>query len=81
MPTEAHTEQSKGDFEKQKDTLSLQNNDDYEHKIGANMVHEKRATSLESDLTEIIQIWSKLPEHIRIAIKALIQTYNGNIKD
>ncbi len=35
---------------------------------------ESRTEELPSDLAEIVAVWSKLPEHIKQAIKALIQT-------
>ncbi len=39
---------------------------------------------LSLDLAEIVTIWPELPEHIKAAIKALVQTYSGenvNVKD
>ena len=35
---------------------------------------------LPSDLTEIVRLWPELPEHIKAAIKALIQTYKAETK-
>ena len=32
------------------------------------------------DLEQIISVWPELPEHIKAAIKALIQTYNKETK-
>jgi len=31
-------------------------------------------------LAEIVAVWPKLPEHIKAAIKALVQTYNTEQK-
>jgi hypothetical protein len=33
------------------------------------------ASKLSPDLTEIISIWPKLPEHIKAAIKLMVQDY------
>lgn len=35
---------------------------------------ETQPENLSPDLTEIVAVWSELPEHIRAAIKALVQT-------
>jgi hypothetical protein len=32
------------------------------------------------DLAEIIQVWPELPEHIKAAIKALVQTHTKGVK-
>ena len=37
-------------------------------------------SELPSDLAEIVQLWPELPEHIKAAIKALIQTHITEIK-
>jgi hypothetical protein len=42
--------------------------------------HENQVDSLPPDLTEIVAVWPDLPEHIKAAIKALIQTHNTEIK-
>jgi hypothetical protein len=36
---------------------------------------ENQAQNLPDDLAEIIAIWPELPEHIKEAIEALVQTY------
>jgi hypothetical protein len=36
--------------------------------------------SLTSDLVEIVAVWPELPEHIKAAIKALIQTHKTENK-
>jgi len=36
--------------------------------------------NLSSDLAEIVTVWPELPEHIKAAIKALIQTYKTEKK-
>ena len=76
--TEPNRQPSNELLASQHDTLPIQNNNSSEHQTGANMVHE--ITELPSDLTEIVQLWSELPEHIKAAIKALIQTHNKEIK-
>jgi len=35
---------------------------------------------LPSDLAEIVAVWSGLPEHIKAAIKALVQTHTKDGK-
>jgi len=37
-------------------------------------------SELSPDLVEIITLWPELPEHIKAAIKALIQSHNKEIK-
>ena len=35
---------------------------------------------LPTELAELVTIWHKLPEHIKAAIKALVQTHNTEVK-
>ena len=37
-------------------------------------------SELSPDLPEIVTVWLELPEHIKVAIKALIQTYQSEKK-
>jgi hypothetical protein len=37
-------------------------------------------SELPSDLAKIVAVWPSLPENIKAAIKALIQTHNSEIK-
>ena len=74
--TEPNRQPSNGLSVEQHNTFSTQNNNSSEHQIGANMVHFLK----DSDLEQIVAIWSKLPEHIKAAIKALAQTHNTEIK-
>ena len=35
---------------------------------------------LPTELADIVTIWHKLPEHIKAAIKALVQTHSNEVK-
>ena len=35
---------------------------------------QKESDPLSSDLTQIVEVWPELPEHIKAAIKAIIET-------
>ena len=37
-------------------------------------------SELPSDLAEIVALWPSLPEHIKAAVKALVQTHITEIK-
>ena len=41
---------------------------------------ETQPENLSPDLTEIVAVWPELPEHIRNAIKALVQTHKPEKK-
>jgi hypothetical protein len=41
---------------------------------------ENQADSMPPDLAEIAQVWLELPEHIKAAIKALVQTHSKKAK-
>ncbi len=41
---------------------------------------KNQADYLPSDLAEIVTVWPELPEHIKAAIKALIQTHKTEMK-
>ena len=41
---------------------------------------QKEFVELPSDLAEIVSIWPELPEHIKAAIKAMIETFRANSK-
>ncbi|MHC4075946.1 MAG: hypothetical protein ACYSRZ_05980 [Planctomycetota bacterium] len=38
---------------------------------------QNESVELPSDLAEIVAVWTSLPEHIRAAIKALVETHKG----
>jgi hypothetical protein len=37
-------------------------------------------SGLPPDLAEIVAVWPELPEHIKAAIKAMIETFRANSK-
>ncbi len=39
-----------------------------------------REASQDSDLATVVEAWPELPEHIKAAIKVLVQTYNREKK-
>ena len=79
--TRPYTDKTNDNFKEQEETLSIHNNDNSVNKIGANMVHEKTLLQPDHRLVEIVDVWSELPEHIKSAIKALVQSYiNRNIE-
>jgi hypothetical protein len=41
---------------------------------------QKSADSLPNDLAKIVAVWPSLPEHIKAAIKAMIETFKANSK-
>jgi len=41
---------------------------------------ENQADSMPPDLAEIVPVWPELQEHIRAAIKALVQTHSKETK-
>ena len=68
--TELNRQPSNGISAEQHNTLPIQNNNNSEHQIGANMVHQ----NLPSDLAEVVAVWPELAEHIKAAIKAWVKT-------
>jgi hypothetical protein len=38
---------------------------------------QNEPVELSSDLAEIVAVWPELPEHIKAAVKALVQTHNS----
>ena len=59
----------------QNQTDSLQDCDTILHQKCVICVHH-----LNSDVEEIVRTWPELPEHIKAAIKALVQTHKGEEK-
>jgi hypothetical protein len=39
-----------------------------------------RGNSYDPDLTQVITMWPELPEHIKVAVKALIQAHKAEEK-
>ncbi len=66
-----------GDSEKQSHDTSEHFNTLSQHKFGANMVH---GGVDDPDFRALVAVWLELPEHIKAAIKALIQSYNTKAK-
>jgi hypothetical protein len=60
----------------QKQTDSQQNHDTNLHKKCATGVHQNNISpeSLPADLAMVIERWPNLPQHVKVAIMALIQT-------
>ena len=65
-PLEGHSVEQNHNSSEHFETLS-------QHELGANMVREDWH---DPDLVDIVKVWPELPEHIKAAIKALIQTHN-----
>jgi hypothetical protein len=40
--------------------------------------HDAPSPIHDPDLTQIVAVWQQLPEHIKAAIKALVNTQNGS---
>jgi len=71
-----------------KNSKPKQNKDLQQTKIGAYKpaykeypkTAENQPKNLPPDLAEIVAVWPELPEHIKQAIKALVQTHNKETK-
>lgn len=73
-PTNPNAEPLERGFAGQIETQPEQNQTSAQHEIGAPVVHE---TSGDPDLLLLTDRWPRLPEHIRAAIKALVQSVAG----
>ena len=48
-----------------------------DEKAGKSKVFAAKSKRITSDLASIVAVWPELPEHIKAAIKALVQTHNS----
>ena len=70
--TECNEKPSEATSQEQTLTLPEHRNGTAEHQMGAHLVRE--TPSVDPDLVLLLDRWPTLPEHIKAAIKALVQS-------